>query len=51
MMMVERINVGVRQFVAKIALKDRRVSFLIPDRSYLNPLPKEEEDRVSCAGT
>jgi len=49
--MVEKINVGVRKVVAKIALKEGRVSFLIPDRSYLNPLPKEEEDRVSCAGT
>jgi len=38
--------VGMRQFVAKVTLKNGRVSFLVPDRSYLNQLPKEEEDRI-----
>jgi len=33
--------VGMRQFVAKITLKNGKVSFLVPDRSYLNQLPKE----------
>jgi hypothetical protein len=30
------VYVGMRQFVAKITLKNGRVSFFVPDRSYLN---------------
>lgn len=33
--------IGMRQFVAKVTLKNGRVSFFVPDRSYLNQLPKE----------
>jgi hypothetical protein len=40
------VYVGMRQFVAKITLKNARGSFLVPDRSYLDRLPKEEEDRI-----
>jgi hypothetical protein len=36
----------MRQFVAKITLKNGRVSFFVPDRSYLNQLPNEQEDRI-----
>ena len=38
--------VSMRQFVAKITLKNGKVSFFVPDRSCLNQLPKEQEDRV-----
>jgi hypothetical protein len=38
--------IGMRQFVAKITLKNGRVSFLVPDRSYLNQLPKDMEDSI-----
>lgn len=40
------VCVGMRQFVAKITLKNGKVSFLVPDQSYLNQLPKEDEDRI-----
>ena len=33
--------IGMRQFVAKITLKNGSVSFLIPDQSFLNQLPKK----------
>jgi hypothetical protein len=35
------VYVGMRQFVARVTLKNGRVSFLLPDRNYLNQLPKE----------
>jgi sugar lactone lactonase YvrE len=40
------VYVGMRQFVAKITLKNGKVSFFVPDRSYLNQLPKEQEDGI-----
>jgi sugar lactone lactonase YvrE len=40
------VYVGMRQFVARVTLKNGRVSFFTPDRSYLNQLPKEDEDRI-----
>ena len=35
------VYVGMRQFVARVTLKNGKVSFFVPDRSYLNQLPKE----------
>lgn len=43
---VNTVCVGMRQFVAKITLKNGTVSFFVPDRSYLNQLPKEDEDGI-----
>jgi hypothetical protein len=40
-MMVRGINVALRRFVAKIALKNERISFLIPDPSYLNQFARK----------
>ncbi|HKY72882.1 MAG TPA: hypothetical protein VJL88_13265 [Nitrospira sp.] len=42
----KKAYIGMRQFVVEYDFRRRILRFLIPDESFLNKLPKEQEDRI-----